>query len=71
VRHYFSENALAYFEPNSPASIAQQMMRLYSDAQLRINLAWQARQAYEPIRWSIMRDRYLELIDRLACSNQE
>ena len=34
IRHYFSEDALAFFEPNDPADLAQQMVRLYRDREL-------------------------------------
>ena len=66
VRHYFSEDALAFFEPGDPANLARQMARLYGDAQLREHLARQARQEYNPICWEVMRKRYLGLMARLA-----
>ena len=39
IRQYFSEDALAYFEPNNPADLSQQMVRIYRDPQLRARLA--------------------------------
>ena len=39
IRHYFSEDALAFFEPNNPADLARQMVRLYRDRPLRARLA--------------------------------
>jgi glycosyltransferase involved in cell wall biosynthesis len=65
IRHYFSENALAYFEPNDPADLARQMMRVYRDAALRARLAATAKQEYAPICWDIMKQRYLTLIRSL------
>jgi glycosyltransferase involved in cell wall biosynthesis len=32
VRHYFTENALAFVEPNDPRDLAKQMVRVYRDA---------------------------------------
>ena len=39
IRRYFSEDALAYFEPNDTADLARQMVRLYRDRGLRARLA--------------------------------
>jgi glycosyltransferase involved in cell wall biosynthesis len=69
TRHYFSENALAYFEPNDPADLARQIVRLYRDAGLRTKLAERANAEYAPIRWDVMRARYLELIGRCVAIN--
>jgi len=66
IRHYFSEDALAYFEPNNPKDLAGQMIRLYRDPELRVRLADRAKQEYEPIRWDVMKDRYLKVIESLT-----
>ena len=66
IRHYFSEEALAYFEPNSPSDLAKQMVRVYRDRSLRERLVLKAKEEYGPIRWDVMKDRYLELVDRLG-----
>jgi glycosyltransferase involved in cell wall biosynthesis len=62
IRHYFTEEALAYFEPNNPADLARQMVRLYGDPQSRARFASRATEEYMPIRWDVMKDRYLALI---------
>ena len=66
TQHYFSENALAYFEPNDTADLAKQMIRIYRDKELRNRMAAQARKEYAPICWDIMKQRYLVLMDRLV-----
>ena len=66
IRHYFSEGALSYFEPNNPADLAKQMVRLYQDRELRARLAMRAKQEYAPIRWELMSQRYLKLIEDLV-----
>jgi glycosyltransferase involved in cell wall biosynthesis len=66
IRHYFSEDALAYFEPNSPDDLARQMISMYRNPQLRADLLAKARVEYVPIRWDVMKQRYLGLIDELA-----
>ncbi len=70
IRHYFSEEALRYFEPNDPADLAAQMIRLYRDRGLRAQLAARAKQEYAPIRWDVMRQRYLNLIEDMAGSTR-
>jgi glycosyltransferase involved in cell wall biosynthesis len=65
IRYYFSADALAYFEPNDPADLARQMIRLYRDPALRRRFATRAREEYRPIRWDVMKDRYLALITKL------
>ena len=66
VRHYFSDQSLAYFEPSDPADLAKQMVRLYHDRDLRARLAARAAVEYEPIRWELMKQRYLDLIRALT-----
>jgi len=63
IRRYFSEQSLAYFEPNNPEDLARQMVRLYRDRELCARLAGRAKQDYQPIRWDVMRQRYLKLIE--------
>jgi glycosyltransferase involved in cell wall biosynthesis len=65
IHHYFTDDALAYFEPNEPSDLSQQMVRLYQDPQLRTRLTLRAREEYAPIRWALMKQRYLALIDGL------
>jgi glycosyltransferase involved in cell wall biosynthesis len=66
IRHYFSDRALAYFEPNDPADLARQMVCLYQDRDLRARLATKAKQEYAPLRWDIMKQRYLRLIEQAS-----
>jgi glycosyltransferase involved in cell wall biosynthesis len=66
IKHYFSESALAYFEPNNPAELAKQIVRLYHDCDLRTRLASRAREEYAPIRWDVMKQRYLTLMEEMV-----
>jgi glycosyltransferase involved in cell wall biosynthesis len=63
---YYSEHALAYFEPNDAADLAKQMLRLYRDRELRTRLAARAEVEYAPIRWDVMKRRYLGLMEDLV-----
>ena len=62
IRHYFGEEALAYFEPNNPVDLMRQMLRVHKDSELRARLASKAKREYAPIRWEVMKRRYLNLI---------
>jgi glycosyltransferase involved in cell wall biosynthesis len=66
IRHYFSEEALCYFEPNNPADLAKQMIRIYQDRGMRARLAARAKQEYAPIDWEVMGERYLKLMAGLS-----
>ena len=68
IRHYFSENALAYFEPNDPSDLANQIIRFYRDPDLRARLASRAREEYAPICWGVMKQRYLALMEKMGGS---
>jgi len=66
IRHYFSESALAYFEPNNAGDLAKQMVRLYRDRELRARLAARAREEYAPICWDVMKQRYLTAMEHVV-----
>jgi glycosyltransferase involved in cell wall biosynthesis len=66
ICHYFSEEALAYFEPNNPADLAKQMVRVYRNRALRARWVRRAKEEYAPIRWDIMKQRYLALVGDLT-----
>lgn len=71
IRHYFSEESLAYFEPNNPADLAKQMVLLYKDQELRTRLADKAKREYAPINWEVMKQRYLELMEDLTSTSPD
>jgi glycosyltransferase involved in cell wall biosynthesis len=71
IRYYFSEEALAFFEPNNPAELAKQMTRLYLDKSLRVHLAEQAKHEYVPIRWQVMKKRYLQMMGDITGQSGE
>ncbi|HEY2471985.1 MAG TPA: glycosyltransferase family 4 protein [Terracidiphilus sp.] len=66
IRYYFDEDAVAYFEPCDAADLSRQMVRMYEDQKLRVSLASQAKKQYAPIRWDVMKRRYLDLIGELS-----
>lgn len=70
IRHYFSEEALAYFEPNQPADLAKQMVEMYHNPARRAAFAARAKQEYAPIRWGVMKERYLALMEKATRQSQ-
>jgi glycosyltransferase involved in cell wall biosynthesis len=66
IRHYFSEDALAYFEANDAADLARQMVRVYRDRPLGRRLSARAIEEYAPIRWDVMKRRYLDVVHAIA-----
>jgi glycosyltransferase involved in cell wall biosynthesis len=68
IRYYFSEDALAYFEPHDISDLARQMVDLYQNPARRIQLAKRAMSEYRPIRWGVMKQKYLKLVAD-SCGN--
>jgi glycosyltransferase involved in cell wall biosynthesis len=66
INHYFSENALTFFKPNDPADLARQMMCLYRDRQIGVRRVIRAKEEYAPIRWEVMKNRYLEVVANMV-----
>lgn len=66
MNYYFSDQALAFFEPNNADDLAKQMLKMYRNPSRRAELAEQARKEFLPIRWEVMRSRYLNLIGELC-----
>jgi len=66
IAHYFSEDAVLFFKPNDAASLAGQMVQMYGDAAMRTRLTARAKVEFEPIRWQVMKERYLALVEKLS-----
>jgi glycosyltransferase involved in cell wall biosynthesis len=66
VQRYFSDDALAFCEPNDTASLAREMSNVYKDSARRARMVANARSEYMPIRWDVMKERYLAIVDHLA-----
>jgi glycosyltransferase involved in cell wall biosynthesis len=66
IQYYFTDNALAYVEPNNPADLAKQMVRIYRDSGLRARLAAQAKLEYAPISWDVMKQQYLQVMEEMV-----
>lgn len=66
IHYYFSEDAVAYCEPNSPADLAVQMVRVFRDPNRRNRLTTRATEEYAAITWEIMKARYLNVVEEIV-----
>jgi glycosyltransferase involved in cell wall biosynthesis len=66
IHRYFSDDAVVFFEPNDVDDLARQMVYAYGDPELRRRLVQRAREEYSPIDWTVMKQRYVDLVGRLA-----
>lgn len=66
VQTYFDEGCFAWFESNDAQDLARAIRRLYDDPNWARALVEQATTRNEPYRWAHQRDRYLDVIRRVA-----
>ena len=59
ISYYFSEDALAYFEPHNVNALSNQMLAVYNQPEWRERLVLHASCEYANIDWNIMKKRYL------------
>ena len=59
VEAYFGEDALAYFEPANPQSLAEGIVDLYQHPEKRKMLARNAQELYSRYRWETQKEVYL------------
>jgi glycosyltransferase involved in cell wall biosynthesis len=65
VSAYFGDDAIAYFEPGDPESLAVAILDLYHHPEKRQLLVEKARGLYEQYRWEKQRDIYLSVYRHL------
>jgi glycosyltransferase involved in cell wall biosynthesis len=65
IQYYFSDKALAYFDPENENDLARKMIEIYDNISLRERLVEQADKEYLPIRWDVMKQRYINLLSSL------
>lgn len=65
VSAYFGEDALYYFEPGDPESLAKGILDLYQHPDKREALVINAQKLYHPLRWSEQKEKYLSVYQRL------
>ncbi len=65
VSAYFGEDALDYFEPGNPQSLADEILDLYQNPQKRKTLACNAKNLYAQYCWQTQKDIYLSAYEDL------
>ncbi len=68
IRHYFSEEAIAYFEPEDASDLAEKMVEMYNNPERRRRYSENALREYSDIRWDRMKQLYLKVIEHLLDS---
>lgn len=67
---YFTDDMVAYFEPDDPADLARQVMALYRHPARAQSLAMNARRFTEEHNWARDQAIYTDMIDRLIGAKQ-
>ena len=62
MTHIFDDDSVTYFEPGNPRDLADSVLRLCEQPDLRQSRTEKASVVYEEIAWPIMRERYVGLI---------
>ena len=65
VRHYFPEDAIGYFQPGSPDSLAETLLELYTHPERRRGLSERAREVAKRISWEVQREILYDAVDLL------
>jgi glycosyltransferase involved in cell wall biosynthesis len=66
IRHYFPANAVRYFQPSSPSSLAESLLDLYLDPEERRVLARRASEATKHMSWERQRQVLYKAIEPLV-----
>jgi glycosyltransferase involved in cell wall biosynthesis len=69
IEHYFDDDAVRYFEPGDPASLAKAIEDLYSHPERRHALANRASEVAASLSWPRQRQQYYATIDSLLAPN--
>jgi glycosyltransferase involved in cell wall biosynthesis len=65
IEHYFGPQAVQFFEPGNPESLAAAIEELYLNPERRAELAQNARRAVERNGWTVQRAEYYDAIDSI------
>ncbi len=66
ISHYFTDDALAFFEPENDDDLARKIIELHDNIELRQSLVKQAEREYAPIKWEFMKGQYIKLMKDLS-----
>jgi len=69
VESYFGDNEVAYYDHDSPEQLAENIIRLYQNPDLRDDMARKATKAFRRCEWPRMQKRYYRILDSLTRCN--
>jgi glycosyltransferase involved in cell wall biosynthesis len=64
--YYFNESMVKFFTPGDDAELAERILEMYRDPELRGRLAAKAQKHVEAHNWAVKKDEYLALVDWLV-----
>jgi glycosyltransferase involved in cell wall biosynthesis len=65
IRHYFPEDAIRYFTPSNPESMAEALMHMYLHPEERRRQAFRAGEVAKVISWEVQRQKLTRTIELL------
>lgn len=66
VESYFDDTEVAYYEHNNAGQLADRIVKLYRDPELRRRMAGKAMKAFRSCEWPRMQKRYYRILDQLT-----
>ena len=64
-KHYFNDSVIKFFNAGDEKSLAEQMLLMINDKDLRKTIADNATKMLEKYNWEVHKQRYLSLVDSL------
>ncbi len=68
--YYYDDSVIQYYENDDESQLAEQILRLRSDSQLRCRLVANAKKYVRDNTWDARKHEYLQLVDSLLTTNQ-
>jgi glycosyltransferase involved in cell wall biosynthesis len=66
VKAYLDDNSVMYYEPDDEHDLARCILELYKNPEKRAMLAASGSATYQKYRWSVMKNDYLSIYEKLA-----
>jgi len=66
IRSMFRPGSIVLCDPASPESFAEAIVDLYQHTEKRAQMVAAAAEDYEPYRWEVIAQRYVQLLEALS-----
>jgi glycosyltransferase involved in cell wall biosynthesis len=70
ITTYFDKDTLMYYKPDDEQDLARCILDLYEHSEKRTALAASGVAAYDKFRWSVLKDDFVDLFNRLTESQK-